>query len=374
MSTVLGARASERNRLRALRNGVEIFPAMLDAVRRAERSIDFLTFIYWQGDIASSMAQALSERAAAGVEVRVLLDAVGTRRMDQGLVERMRDAGAQVRVFRPTDWRFWRTAHRTHRKVLVCDEQVGFTGGVGIAGEWEGDARDPSEWRDTHFEVRGPAVSSLRSAFLTNWIDTVGIVPDADLEAPLEPGDAGGVAMHVVRSQPSVGWTDADLAVRALLKAARSSIRITTAYFTPDDELCNLLCRRAADGIDVHVLLPGPHIDKDFVRVAAIADLGALLGSDVRVSEFEPTMLHTKVLTVDASVALVGSVNLNRRSLQHDDELAVIAYDREVAGTLDEHFAADLERSHDVTLDRWEERGPLQRVGEKALAPVRRWI
>lgn len=374
MNSVLGGEACERNQVDVLRNGVEIFPAMLEAIGAAERSIDFLTFIYWRGDIAREMAGALADRAAAGVQVRVLLDAIGARLMDKGLVEQMRQSGAEVRFFRPVGRQFWRTTHRTHRKVLVCDEAVGFTGGVGIAGEWEGDARHPGEWRDTHFRIRGPAVSSLRSAFITNWVDTLGYLPPDDVTTALEPGAAGDMAIHVVRSQPSVGWTDADLAIRSLLEAACDTIRVTTAYFTPDHELCELLCRRAAEGVDVRILIPGEHIDKDFVQVVAVSQLEPLLRSPVRVWQFDPTMLHAKVLTVDGVVSMIGSANLNRRSLQHDDELALIVYDRSLAATLDGHFDEDLERSHELTADDWEHRGLSQRIREIPLRPFRRWF
>ncbi len=239
---VLGVPATEGNAVDVLRNGDEIFPAMLEAIERAEHTIDFLTFIYWEGEIGTAFARALADRARAGVRVRVLLDALGARTMDRGLLDLMADHGVQVQWFRPLSrLRPGQLNHRTHRKVLIVDEALGFTGGVGIADEWRGDARDPSEWRDTHFRFRGPIVDGLRAAFLDNWAETEPVLFEEGVDRfPVQPQVGPSVA-QVVRGAAQTGWSDVATLIRSLLALARERVRITTAYFVPDEETSELL-------------------------------------------------------------------------------------------------------------------------------------
>src|SRR5690606_8870081 len=232
---LLGVPATEGNQVDVLRNGDEIFPAMLEAIRAAEQTVDFMTFVYWTGEPAEAFAEALSDRAHAGVRVRILLDAVGARLMDKGLIESLERAGAHIDWFRPpTTWKLREANHRTHRKILVCDERVGFTGGVGIAQEWCGDARDETEWRDTHVRVRGPAVDGLRAAFTSDWAEAGNPLFDERDRFPEQP-PAGDVIVQTVTGSAGAGWSDIGTLFDAIIRTARERIRLTTAYFVPDD-------------------------------------------------------------------------------------------------------------------------------------------
>lgn len=368
---VLGVPATDGNAVRVLRNGDEIFPAMLGAIKQAQRSVDLLTFVYWTGDIAVEFADALTERARAGVTVRVLLNALGARRIDEDLVGQMLDAGCDVKWFRPLgDDSKQKLANRTHRKVLVCDGQVGFTGGVGIAAEWCGDARDETEWRDTHFEVRGPAVDGLRSAFLTNWAET-GRPLLGTTDEQLEPMAAAGDSPVIVLADGDrTGPSATALALGLLLDGAEDRVRATTAYFTPDESMLEAICGAARRGVKVQLLIPGEHIDKDFVRWASEADYDLLLEAGVEVCVFEPSMLHAKVMTADGRVAVVGSSNINTRSSSEDDEVLMVVFDPDVVATLDSHFDDDLTRSSPVDPADWAERGILQRAREAVMSKV----
>jgi cardiolipin synthase A/B len=368
---LVGVPATEGNAIDVLRNGDEIFPAMLEAIRGAERTVDILTFVYWTGEIAQEFADALAERAGAGVRVRVLLDALGARLMDETLCERMAGAGALVEWFRPVSRAPWKVNHRTHRKVLVCDEEVGFTGGVGIAEEWCGDARNEREWRETHLRVRGPAVDGLRAAFASDWAETRHPLYDERDVFPVQP-QPGSSAVQVVRGSAGPGWGDMATAFRAVIKEAQERLRITTAYFNPDEGFREVLQDAAGRGVDVHVLVPGPHHDKRVVQLAGEADYQPLLDAGVRISCFQPSMLHAKVVTADGSVGCVGSANFNGRSLDLDDELDLVIFDDDVVELLDRHFDEDLARSEPVSPGAWRRRPLLQRCAERAAGVIRR--
>ncbi|HEX6596591.1 MAG TPA: phospholipase D-like domain-containing protein [Acidimicrobiales bacterium] len=362
---LLGVPATEGNHIDVLRNGDEIFPAVFDAIRSARRTVDFLTFVYWEGSIGEEVAEALIERAKAGVRVRVLLDAVGSHTMDSRLVEEMDRAGCLVERFRPvTKVKFWENNHRTHRKVLICDEEVAFTGGVGIADEWRGQARNAAEWRDTHFRVRGPAVDGLRAAFLQNWAESRRALFDEGVDQfPEQPQD-GPSLVQVIRGESVAHWSDITTLMRSLLCLAQRRVRITTAYFVPDEGTSELLCGAAGRGVDVQVLLPGPHIDKRFVQVAAESQYADLLEAGVKLWTYQPTMLHAKVMTVDGLIANVGSANFDSRSLVLDDEVNLVVFDPQVVAELDRHFDEDLDRSKPVEPGKWDDRTIVQRARE----------
>jgi cardiolipin synthase len=372
---VIGVPATEGNRIEVLRNGDEIFPAMLDAIAAAEHTIDFLTFVYWTGEIGSEFAQRLSERARAGVRVRVLLDAWGAHPMDRALIGEMEGSGVVVRWFRPLSrFRIGTLNHRTHRKVLIADESVAFTGGVGIADEWKGDARNPDEWRDTHFRIRGPAVDGLRAAFLDNWAETDPQLFDAEVDRfPVQP-QPGDAVVQCVRGASETGWSDVATLLRTLLQSARDCVRITTAYFVPDGEITHQLCAAADRGVQVQILLPGPHADKRLVQVAGEARYPELLEHGIELWNFQPTMLHAKVMTVDGVVGNIGSANLNARSTSCDEEINVVTLDPELSRVLDAQFDEDLDRSIRIEEVRWEHRRLRQRAVEALVAPVRRWF
>jgi cardiolipin synthase len=371
---LLGLGFTDGNEVRILRNGDEIFPAMLDAIEAATSTVDLVTFVYWQGDIAVRFATALADAARRGCRVRVLLDAVGARKIDEPLIEEMSEAGCDVRWFRPiTDNgipQIGEVNHRTHRKILVCDASVGFTGGVGIADEWTGDARDPGEWRDTHVAVRGPAVAGLAASFLDNWADE-GDDDFLPLDEPLGPSDRpGAVRCGVLRGSAEIGASDARRLILALVWLARSRVRIATAYFGPDEPMMAAVLAAVERGVDVQILLPGEHADKRFVQLAGEEKYQRLIDAGVRMCTFEPSMMHAKVITVDGGVASVGSANFNQRSMEHDEETNLVLLDPDVVGVLDRHLDDDFSRSVVLDPSRWAERGVLQRAAEKIASTV----
>ena len=361
-----GVPATEGNIVEVLRNGDQIFPAMLQAINEAESTIDFATYVYWTGDIAVDFAKALCRRAKAGVRVRILLDAVGAQSMNKQLVHDMEDAGCHVEFFRPpTTWKVWETNHRTHRKVLVCDEDVAFTGGVGIAEEWTGDAQDPDHWRETHVRVRGPAVDGLRAAFVSNWAETGQELFDEHDRFPDQP-QKGGVTVQCIESAAQYGWSDLATVMAAFICLAQKQLRITTAYFVPDERFVGYLTDAAKRGVDVQILVPGDHADKRIVQVAGEQNYEDLLEAGVRIFRYCPTMIHAKVMTADGVVATVGSGNFDQRSLGINEEANIVVFDKATTQIFDQQFDEDLERSDEVHPADWEERGPLQRVAEAA--------
>lgn len=369
---VVGIPFSEGNSVRRLRNGVEIFPPMLQAIRDAEHSIEFLTFVYWTGSIAREFAQALAGKAEEGVTVRVLLDGIGARPMRRDLLRMMQDAGCHIRWFRPlVRWRVWTLDNRTHRKVLVVDGRVGFTGGVGIAAEWEGDARSPHEWRDTHFEIHGPAVHGLRGAFWGNWMEVEHTVKGAVDQAAVFPRP-GSVPMQVVRSTASIGWSDVAMMIDTLIVTARRRLRIATAYFAPDDMTVRQLQDAALRGVDVEIMIPGPHTDSRVSELSSSAQFEPLMETGVRIWRYQPTMLHTKVMLVDDCIACIGSANFNQRSMRQDDEISLVAQCGDLVDRLDQDFDEDLARSKPMTLRAWRRRGFIRRVREASSRMFRR--
>ena len=371
---LLGIPASERNELTVLRNGDRIFPAMLQAVAQAERSIDFLTFVYWRGDIAREFAHALGARAAAGVRVRVLLDAVGGRLIESQHIAHMQRCGVQVEWFRkPYAISPFKQNHRTHRKVLIVDERVGFTGGVGIAEEWCGDARDSREWRDTHVRVVGPAVDGLAAAFAQNWAETGRPLHDGSDAFPEHVG-RGRSVVQVARGSATVGWNDIATVFRVVMESAQERLRLQTAYFAPDATFEQLLLDAVARGVQVQVMLPGPYADKRVCQLASEAIYERLVSGGVEIHAFQPAMLHTKITTMDGLLSVVGSANLNRRSLQHDEEVVLTVLDPEVAAQLDADFTADLERCRRIEPRRWRDRPLHQKAQERAVSTIKRWM
>jgi cardiolipin synthase len=370
---LVGVPATDGNQIDVLRNGVEVFPAMLEAIDGAQRTIDFLTFVYWKGRVGTEFAEHLSARARAGVRVRVLLDAFGCKPLDRALVTMMDEAGVHIRWFRPLHrLKPGSYNHRTHRKVCIVDEGTGFTGGIGIADEWDGDARNENEWRDTHFRIRGPAVDGLRAAFLDNWVETDPELYDPEYDHfPVQPNPGSTTAM-CVRGASETGWSDIATLFRALLQSAEKSVRLTTAYFVPEPELMAQLCDAGDRGIDVQVLLPGPHADKRFVRLAGQSSYAQLLGHGITIWCFQPTMLHAKVLTVDGVAACIGSANFNCRSSSLDEEINVVAFDADLVEVLDRQFDEDLERSVLLDETRWEHRPLRHRAAEALMRPLRR--
>ena len=369
---VIGVPATEGNRVDVLRNGDEIFPAMLDAIAAAQHTVDLLTFVYWKGEVGRWFGEALAERARAGVRVRVLLDSWGAHTIERSLVALLEEAGGAVRWFRPLGRvHIGEINHRTHRKVMIVDEAVAFTGGVGIADQWRGDAENEHHWRDTHFRIAGPAVDGLRAAFLDNWSETDPELFDATVDRFPHQPRCGDAVVQCVRGASETGNSDIYTLFRTLLQLAEQRVRITTAYFVPDDEIVRRLVAAAQRGVKVELLLPGPHTDKRFVQVASADTFAPLLEAGVEIWTFQPSMLHAKIMTVDGIVSNVGSANLNARSTTLDEEVNVVAIDPALTAILDQHFDDDLARSERVAADDWQERSICERVVETATRPFR---
>src|SRR5690606_17706498 len=374
LERLIGIAASEGNALVPLRNGDEIFPAMLGSIAAAEHTIDLMTFVYWQGEIARQFAFALAERARAGVRVRQLLDGFGSRLIEKDLLELMDEAGVRVAWFRkPAYISPFKQNHRCHRKVLVVDEEVAYTGGVGIAEEWCGDARDEHEWRDTHVQVRGPAVDGIAAAFAQGWAECHDELFD-ERDRIVEHARHGDAVVQVVRGSASVGWQDMQTLLRVVIESAERRLRLATAYFAPDAFFIDLLCAAARRGVRVEILLPGPHTDQRVCQLAGQAFYEDLLACGVRIYQYQPTMMHAKIITVDGVASLVGSTNFNRRSLDHDEEVMLAVLDGEFTATLDRHFEEDLTVSALIKPGRWKRRPALQRAKELAVQPIRRFL
>ncbi|MBP8860677.1 MAG: cardiolipin synthase B, partial [Ottowia sp.] len=296
MSVMLGPAIVGGNRVEDLQNGDEIFPAMLKSIRAAKKTITFETYIYWSGDIGKELAEALAERAKAGVKVAVLLDWVGSIKMDEDLIQTMKDAGAQVQRYRPLHWyHLARMNNRTHRKLLVVDGHTAFTGGVGVAEQWTGHAQDPDHWRDMHFKVEGPVVAQFQAAFNDNWIKTTGdVLNGTDYFPPSQK--AGDMDAHLFISSPAGGSESMHLMYLMGIAAAEHSIDLQASYFVPDELIHNALIAARQRGVTVRILVPGEHIDSDTVRLASKAEWGPLLQAGIEIYEYLPTMMHNKLL------------------------------------------------------------------------------
>ncbi len=368
-----GAPISEGNDAELLINGDRIFPALLETIRSAERTLCVQTYVYWKGEIANDLAGAICDRAKAGVECNVILDALGAVKMDRTLVGEMEDAGVRVILFRPPKpYALRRLTNRTHRRVVVVDGTVGLTGGVGIASEWEGDADGPDHWRDTHVRVRGPVVRGLQGTFGENWLEATGEVLSGEGYLPhLDPVDGGG-RMQLVRSSAGVGDTNAEALYYLAIASASRSIDLTAAYFVPRPAFVEALTLAAERGVAIRILVPGPHIDKNFVRTAGRAAYEELLGAGIEIHEYQPTMLHAKSMVVDGAWSSVGTVNFDNRSFQLHDEVTLCIWSEEFAAELGDAFAADLERSERIDPERWSGRGAHQRAGQAASKLLRR--
>ena len=371
MGALLGPAIVSGNRITALQNGDEIFPAMLEAIRRAQRTITFETYIYWSGTIGEQFADALVERARAGIKVHVMLDWLGSKKMEPQLLNEMREAGIEVERYHELRWyNLGKMNNRTHRKVLIVDGTVGFTGGVGIADQWTGRAQDPKHWRDIHFRVQGPVVAQMQAAFLDNWIKTTGSILHGDAYFPVLTA-SGEQEMHLVTSSPAGGSASMRLMYLTAITAAERSIDIEAAYFVPDTLMSDELIRARARGVRIRILLPDKHIDSETVRIASKRAWGPLLEGGVEIHEYEPTMLHCKMLIFDQHMVSVGSTNFDMRSFELNDEASLNVYDSKFALQMTDIFEQDLRLSTPYTRQRWQNRSWMQKVAEVVVIPIK---
>jgi cardiolipin synthase len=371
MGVLLGPGLLEGNKVDTLLNGDEIFPAMLQAIREAKRTITFETYIYWSGQVGKDFAQALAERARAGVKVHILLDWVGSQKMDEALLAEMAAAGVEIRRYHALHWyTLDRLNNRTHRKILVTDGRVGFTGGVGIADEWSGNAQDKDHWRDTHYRIEGPVVAQLQAAFLDNWLKVSGLVIHGDdYFPPLAP--VGSHFAQVFKSSPDGGSESMHLMYLLSVASARKSIDLAMAYFVPDDLALHALQDALRRGVRVRIIMPGHNIDAQTVRSASRALWGGILRAGAELYEYQPTMYHCKVLVVDGLWTSVGSTNFDNRSFRLNDEANLNVLDAEFARRQIADFERDLARSRRITLEEWENRPWTEKAKERFFALFR---
>jgi cardiolipin synthase len=368
MGTLLGPPIANGNVVRNLENGVEIFPAMLAAIRGARRSITFETYIYWSGEVGRQFADALAERARAGVSVHVLLDWVGSQKISEDLIEEMKSAGVGVEIYHPLRWyNLGRMNNRTHRKLLIVDGELGYTGGVGIADNWDGNADSAQHWRDSHYELRGPAVAQMQAAFMDNWIKANGGVLQGDAYfPPLE--SIGDARAQVFTASPTGGGDSMLLMYLMAVTAATKSIDLSASYFVPDELMRGALKAALKRGVSVRIIVPGDRIDAEIVRKASRAQWGELLEAGAEIHEYQPTMFHCKTLIVDRRMVSVGSTNFDNRSFRLNDEANLNVYDAEFAERTTQVFEQDLKHARRITLEQWQHRPWQEKLVEHASA------
>jgi cardiolipin synthase A/B len=365
MHALTGTPMSEGNLVTILKNGIEIFPAMLAAIRDAKRTINLEFYIYWDGEIGRKFAEALAEKARSGVAVKVILDAVGSAQMSRSLVNFMARNGIDMEWYHPLRWYTISTLnHRTHRKLLIVDGRIGFSGGVGIADDWLGDADAPNHWRDTVARVEGPVVTQMQSAFMDNWVKSRGeLLTGLDYFPPLVP--CGPHLTQVLKSSPSEGSSTVKLLYIISIVSAVKSIYISNAYFVPDADTTRALEAAVRRGVDVRVIVPGEFTDVPIVRQASRWHYELLLGRGIRIFEYQPTMMHAKTMVVDGAWTTIGSSNFDDRSFRLNDEVNINVYNDELAAQMEAMFHADLARCEEVKLRKWFRRGLLDRAKEK---------
>jgi len=365
MNALTGASMTPGNRAEILKNGVQIFPSMLAAIRTAQKTINLEFYIFWDGEVGRMFAEALAERARAGVAVKVILDAVGSAQMSRNLIDFLLRNGVDLEWYHPLRWyTLQRFNHRTHRKILLVDGTVGFSGGVGIADNWLGDADNKDHWRETMIRVEGPVVTQMQFAFMDNWVKSRGeLLTGLDYFPQVEP--RGPHLTQVIKSSPSEGSSTVKLMYTVSIVSAEKSIWISNAYFVPDPDTLRALEGAVRRGVDVRVIVPGEHTDVPIVRSASRLYYERLLNHGIRVFEYQPTMMHAKTMVVDGIWSTIGSSNFDDRSFRLNDEVNVNVYDEGIAGKLEEMFREDLARSEEIKEYKWLRRPRFQKLREK---------
>ena len=364
MGNLLGPGIVGGNQVEELVNGDQIFPSMLDAIKSAKRTITFETYIYWSGDIGKAFADALAERARADVKVHVLVDWVGSAKMEDDLLGSMKSAGVTLVKFHKPHWyTLTKLNNRTHRKLLVVDGAIGFTGGVGIAPKWAGNGQDADHWRDSHFRVEGPVVAQMQSTFLDNWMKATGAVLHGDAYFPeLKP--AGTSPAQMFSSSPSNGSEHMELMYQMALTAAEKSIDLSMAYFVPDEASSKILIEAVRRGVKVRIITPGEIIDTQTVRAASRKTWGPLLKAGIEIYEYQTTMYHCKVMTIDGLLVSVGSTNFDNRSFSLNDEANLNVYDAAFAARQTQVFENDLKQARPISFEQWAARPAQEKVLE----------
>ncbi len=374
VSGVINAPLQRGGSAHLLNNGDEFLPALLEALRSARRSVNFMVYIWEPGEMSDRVFEALVERARQGVEVRVMVDALGGHGAPEEGIEALRRAGGRWEWFHPLRFgRFTQVHRRNHRRAIVVDGIVGFTGGMAVADKWLGHASDPERWRDSMVEVRGCIASNLQSAFAQLWSHTTGemlsgsrFFPSEEQAAAAAGAEGEAISRHVnVISSPSNEAHPLRAFFWFSFRSALRSLYVTNPYFVPDDLMCEVLQERARAGVDVRVLVPNEHIDVRLIRWASHARYEKLLAAGIRIFEFQPTMIHQKHAVIDGLWSLVGSANLDVRSKELNQENVLGIQDRGFARQMEEAFFADLARADEILLDPWRRRPLWRRVPER---------
>jgi cardiolipin synthase len=365
LGILLGPPLVPGNRITTLVNGEQIYPAMLNAIRAARTNITFETFVFRDG-VGATFVEELANAARRGVQVHMLLDWLGSRTMDQDLLAAARAAGCELHVYHPPSWyHLGRLNNRTHRKLLVVDGRLGFTGGVGMGIEWKDGLKGLPPWRDSHFKAEGPVVAQMQAVFVDNWIKATGRVLHGAEYFPKLATDCGDMDAQMFGSSPVGGSESMHLMVLLALTAAKTSIDIENAYFVPDKLTVEALCSAARRGVRVRIVVPGRYTDARVGRWAAQGLYGALLEAGIQVHEYQPTMMHCKVLVIDGLWSSVGSSNFDDRSFRLNDEANLNVFSEELAREQTRLIDADIQLSRRMVLKKWRNRKFGRRLNER---------
>lgn len=345
------------NRLEIFNNGDEFYPVMLEAIEEANHSITVEAYIYWAGETGQKFAQALAEKSRQGVKVKLLLDAIGSSGIGEDILRTLKAGECQIAWFNPIRWySLGRFNNRTHRKSLIIDGHVAFTGGAGIADHWWGHAQDPDHWRDIQIRMEGPAVLPLQTGFAQNWLETTGeLVSGFEFYPP--PREVGSVELQTILSSPETGASSVRIMYYFGIVCSRRLIYIANPYFVPDRAAIDTLIEAKKRGVDVKIMVAGIYNDNQLVRRSATQLYGKLLEGGVEVYEYNRTMLHHKIMVVDGIWATVGTTNFDNRSFAHNEENNVCFFDPPSVQKLRTTFEADLHQCERVTLEEWRRRG-----------------
>jgi cardiolipin synthase len=351
------------NTAELLKNGDEIFPAMTRAIREAQKTVNLETYIFQPDEAGRQFADAMIEAAGRGVEVRLLIDAWGSKLGD--LQDRLEKAGVRWRKYHPLRlFSIYKIGRRTHRKILVVDGKVAFTGGLGISRRWLGNARNPQEWRDTQVRVSGPAVDQMQAIFAEDWTYTTGEILAGEKFYPRRDGAGGKVEAQAIKVSRGDASSLAKMLYYVAIKSAAKSIYIQNAYFLPDRQVRDALVEAVQRGVEVKVMVPGKHIDIPIVRSASWMHYRDLLKNGVKIYEYKHTMLHNKTMVVDGLFSTIGSINFDARSMNRNAEESMAFYDRGFAEKMEAMFKEDLERCKEITYAQWDHRGLVKRLSE----------
>lgn len=352
------------NRIEILTNGAQFYPAMRDAILQAQASVHLEAYIFEPGEAADLLTDAMIARSRDGVDIRIVLDSIGSAGLGSRGARRLREAGCRLYFYQPIRWyRIHRLNNRTHRELLVVDGRVAFTGGAGVADWWYRGTGGHPAWRDTMMRVEGPIVAALQGVFAENWLAETGEILTSPDDWPAL-GPAGDAEAMLVKSSPSDRATASRVVFQMLIEGAAAEVDISTPYFLPDRALRRALARTAHRGVRVRVIVPGAHTDQRFVRLASRRMYGELLEAGVRIFEYRPGMTHVKALLVDGRWALLGTTNVDNRSFEHNDEVNIAFREAALVARLECDFDMDLAASDEITLSRWRGRPLLEKLAE----------